>query len=134
MSDQATVALFGIPFLVFGLAMYVYMSYALQVMARKTGTPNRWLAWIPVINVFLLVKVAGKSYWWVLLFLIPFVNIVIAVIVYMTIAERLNKPAWVGVLIIVPFINIFVPGYLAFSKGPGLGSASMNPPATPSVG
>lgn len=102
--------------LIVGLAFYIYISYSLYVMAKKTSTPNEWLAWIPLINVFLLLKVGGKSYWWFLLLLIPLINIVFAVLIYMAVAERLHKPSWVGILIIIPLINIFVPGYLAFGK------------------
>ena len=115
MNDQTSVVGLLVPLLI-GLAGYVYMSYALQVMANKTSTPNAWLAWIPLVNVFLLIKVAGKPYWWFLLLLIPFVNIVIGIILWMMVAQRLGKPQWVGVLIIVPVVNLFVPGYLAFSK------------------
>ena len=102
--------------LVISLAFYAYMAYALMVLADKTKTPNSWMAWVPLLNAFLMVKIAGKSYWWILLFIIPLVNIVCAVIVWMEIAKRRNKPSWVGVLIIVPLVNLIVPGYLAFSE------------------
>lgn len=133
MDNQSVATLFFVPFFFFVVAMYVYMAYVLQVMAKKTGTPNGWLAWIPLVNVFLMLKIAGKSYWWFLLLCIPFVNLVIIIILYMALAERLGHPAWVGVLVIVPFVNIIVPGYLAFAKPSITGSAPMNPPAAPSA-
>jgi hypothetical protein len=53
--------------------------------------------------------------WWFILFLIPLVNIVIAVIVWMGIAEARHQPNWWGILTIVPIANLIVPGYLAWA-------------------
>jgi hypothetical protein len=100
----------------FGLLIYVYVSLSLMKIAQKLGVENAWLAWIPIINLWILVQCAGKEWWWILLLFIPLVNIVVQVIIWMAIAERRGKPSWIGILIIVPLANIFVPGYLAFSK------------------
>ena len=101
--------------LVFGAVMYVYVSLALMTSATKTGTPNGWLAWIPIANIVLMLTIAKKPIWWILLFLIPLVNIIIAIIVWMGIAEARNKPNWWGILMIVPLVNLIVPGYLAWA-------------------
>jgi hypothetical protein len=101
--------------LVFALVAYVYTSLALQTIAQKTNTENPWLAWIPIVNIVLMLNIAKKPVWWILLLLIPVVNIVIAVIIWMAIAEARNKPNWWGILAIVPFVNLIVPGYLAWS-------------------
>ena len=58
---------------------------------------------------------AKKPVWWFILFLIPLVNIIIAILVWMGVAEARNKPNWWGILLIVPVIGIIVPGYLAWS-------------------
>jgi len=101
-------------FVVFGLAMYVYIALALQTIATKTGTANEWLAWIPIANIFLILSIAKKPMWWFLLFLIPLVNVVIAIMVWMAVAEARGKPNWWGILMIVPVANLVVPGYLAW--------------------
>ena len=97
------------------LVMYVYMALALQTIANKTNTENAWLAWIPIVNIILMLNVAKKPIWWFILFLIPLVNIVVAILVWMGVAEARNKPGWWGVLLIIPVIGIIVPGYLAWS-------------------
>lgn len=102
-------------FVLFGLAFYVYVALALQTIAKKTNTENAWLAWIPIANVFLMLMVAKKPLWWFLLVLIPLVNIVIYILVWMGIAEARSKPNWWGILIIVPVANLIVPGYLAWA-------------------
>ena len=104
--------LFG---LVIGLGVYVYFALALQTIAKKTNTENPWLAWIPIVNIILWLNVAKKPIWWIILCLIPFVNIIIFIIVWMAIAEARGKPSWWGILMIVPFVNFIVPGYLAWS-------------------
>lgn len=97
------------------VALYVYMALALQTIANKTNTENSWLAWIPIANLILMLNIAKKPIWWIVLFLIPIVNIVIAVMVWMAVAEARGKPSWWGILFIVPVANLVVPGVLAWS-------------------
>ncbi len=102
-------------FLIIGAAAYVYMSLALQTIADKTKTENSWLAWIPIANLVLMLNIAKKPMWWLILFLVPIVNIVIAIMVWMAVAEARGKPSWWGILAIVPVANLIVPGVLAWS-------------------
>ena len=101
--------------LVCAAATYVYMALALQTIAVKTNTANAWLAWIPIANAILMLQIAKKPLWWIILFAIPLVNIVIVIMVWMGVAEARQKPNWWGVLAIVPLVNMVVPGYLAWS-------------------
>jgi magnesium-transporting ATPase (P-type) len=102
-------------FFLIAAAFYVYMALALMTIAKKTNTANAWLAWIPIANIFLMLNIAKKPLWWFILCLIPLVNIVILIIVWMAVAEARGKPSWWGILMIVPFVNFIVPGYLAWS-------------------
>ena len=106
-------------FLVFVLiiagACYVYVALALQTIANKTHTDNAWLAWIPIANILLMLNIAKKPVWWIILFLVPIVNIIIIIIVWMGIAEARGKPNWWGILMIVPIVSLIVPGYLAWA-------------------
>jgi len=101
--------------LVLAAACYVYFALALSTIATKTNTENPWLAWIPIANVVLMLNIAKKPVWWIILFLIPFVSIVIAIIVWMGVAEARGKPNWWGILLIVPVAGLIVPGYLAWA-------------------
>lgn len=94
---------------------YVYMALALQTIANKTSTPNGWLAWIPIANMVLMLQIAKKPIWWIILCFVPLVNIVIAIMVWMGIAVARHKPDWWGILMIVPIVNFVVPGYLAWA-------------------
>ena len=118
-NSAAALALAGgmmLVMLVFFAVIYIYMALALQTIAKKTNTENGWMAWIPIVNLVLMLNIAKKPLWWIILCLIPFVNIIIAIIIWMGIAEARNKPNWWGILMIVPFVNLIVPGYLAWSE------------------
>lgn len=132
----AAMAVFGgimLFMLLFLVIVYVYMAVCLMKMARKTNTPNAWMAWIPILNIILMVQVAKKPLWWIILFFIPFVNIVFTILLWMAIAKELGKPEWLGILMIVPVANFIVPGYLAFSKSETvtMPASPMGPPTQP---
>lgn len=112
---MAFFAAFLMVFLVIGLAMYVYIALALSTIAKKTNTENTWMAWVPIIQIVLMLNIAKKPVWWIVLFFIPLVGLVMAIIVWMAIAEARGKPNWWGILLIVPVVGLIVPGYLAWS-------------------
>ncbi len=99
----------------FGLLIYVYVSLSLMKIAQKLNVDNAWLAWIPIVNLWIMVQCAGKEWWWIILMFIPIVSIIASIVLWMAIAERRGKPSWVGILIIVPVVGLFIPGYLAFT-------------------
>ncbi len=115
---------FAIFFLLFA-TIYLYSAYILYRLAKKTNTENPGLAWVPIINIYTMVKVAGKPGWWIILLFIPLVNIVIIILLWMNIARRVGKPDYLGILMIVPVVNLIIPAYLAFA-GP-----VMTPPPVP---
>ena len=118
-SDGTMPAIFAGGMLLFILliaaAAYVYMALALSTIATKTNTENPWLAWIPIANIVLMLNSAKKPIWWIVLFLIPLVSLIMAIIVWMGIAEARGKPNWWGILLIVPVVGLIVPGYLAWA-------------------
>ena len=108
-------AIFVYIFYVVFFVFYVYSALATQTIARKTGTEKGWLAWIPVANLILWANIAKKPIWWGILCLVPFINIVFMVLLWMGIAEARKKPNWWGILLVIPIVQFIVPGYLAWS-------------------
>jgi hypothetical protein len=51
-----------------------------------------WMAWIPVLSVFNLTKIAGLSYWWILGLFIPLWNIYAII----KIMHGISKNTWHG--------------------------------------
>lgn len=124
--------------MVVGLAMYVYQALAYSKIAQKLNHPNGWFAWVPVLNVVLMLQMAGMSGWLVLTLLIPGFNVIIALVLavmsMMKIAEKRGFESWLGLLVIVPIANIILPGYLAWAEPKGakpVQPASPAPEATP---
>jgi hypothetical protein len=79
----------------------------------KAGQPG-WAALIPIYNTYILVKIAGRPWWWLLLFLIPLVNIAIAIVVAIDIAKAFGQSALFGVLLLFVLSGI---GYLVLGFG-----------------
>jgi len=98
-----------------GIIGYLWMALCMHLIANRTGTPNGWLAWIPIFNIYLFCKVAGHSGWWIFITLVPLINIIVYLIFWGDICGRQNRPNWLGILMIIPFISWIIPGVLAFS-------------------
>lgn len=73
----------------------------------KAGQPG-WASIIPFYNVYVFTQIAGKPAWWLVLFLVPLVNVVAAILVFVAIAEKFGKSSGYGVgMALLGFI--FVP-------------------------
>ena len=87
----------------------------------KAGQPG-WAVFIPIYNVYVLCKVAGKPGWWVLLMLIPLVNVIIAFLIGLGVAQQFNKSAVFGIgIFFLPFIFYAI---LAFGDATYVGAAT----------
>ncbi len=113
-----------------GIVGYIVVCYAIMEMAKKLKVENPWLAFIPLVNIFLLLKMAGITYWAILLLIIPLVNMVFMIVVWMKISERLHFSKWLGLLMLLPLVNIFIIFYLAFATPSANGPMAPNNPAT----
>lgn len=100
-------------FMFFGVLLYVYFAVTLMIIARKTKTPGAGLAWIPVLNLYLMCQIGRRSAWWMLLCFVPVVNFFALAMIWMSIAEISGKPSWTGALAIIPFAGLAIPAYLA---------------------
>jgi hypothetical protein len=61
----------------------------------KAGEPG-WASIIPIYNIIVTLKIAGKPLWWILLCLIPFVNIIVFILVFIDFAKNFGKGAGFG--------------------------------------
>lgn len=110
-------------FAVLALAAYIYTAIVLMALAKKTKTPNGWLGWIPIGNIYLMTQLAKLPGWWtfaVIIAIIPMVGALafgaIGVWWWWLIAERLKKPGYWGLLMVLPGVNLIVMGVLAWGK------------------
>jgi hypothetical protein len=73
-----------------GVLVYVLLAVSLWRVFSKAGYPGI-LAIIPIVNLFVLTKVAGMSAWWTLLYIVPIVNIVFTIIVAFRVGRNFGK-------------------------------------------
>jgi len=112
---------FGIILILVEIAFYIFFSLCLFLIAKKLDVPAPWTAWIPIVQIWTIVACAGKPWWWILLLLVPIVNIVIGIYLWVLITENLGRNKWLGLLMLVPIVNLVFLGILAFSKSEGAG-------------
>jgi len=60
---------------------------------------------VPIYNIIVLLKIAGKPVWWIILLFVPFVNFVIGILAAIGVAKNFGKGAGFGIgLVFLPFI------------------------------
>ena len=116
-ADQAAAsfALYGFSavMVLIGLAIAVVCIIGMWKVFVKAGKPG-WAVLIPFYNGYVMLKIAGRPGWWLLLYLIPIVGIVIAIIVAIDIAKAFGQSAAWGVILLF-FLSAI--GYLILGFG-----------------
>jgi hypothetical protein len=97
-----------------GLATYLYTSYCLREIARKRAAAHPWLAWIPFASLYLLCRIAGKGFAWTVFCLIPVIDVIPLVMLFVRLTGSLGRNRWYGLLLFVPMVNYVVMWDLAF--------------------
>ncbi len=118
----------------FAIAMIVFVIVALVVsivvigiplwrLAKRFNIDNPWMAWVPILQIFATVKIAGKPWWWGFAFILALVPgigalLVLAFMAYIwtEIAKKTGHPIWMGILTIIPVVNLVIPYIIAFGK------------------
>jgi hypothetical protein len=62
----------------------------------KAGKPG-WAAIIPIYNIYVLTQIAGRPAWWLVLFLIPFVNFIAIIILEIDLCKSFGV-SWLWIL------------------------------------
>jgi len=123
----------------------IFVAVMFYLMAIKTGTSLPWLAFIPIANIVLMVKIARKPMWWlVLLLVLPIVASLFALLAFVDptggiivgvlvaamvlvcivawllvsigIARARGKSVVWGILLFIPCFNVIALAYLGLSK------------------
>lgn len=103
------------------LVLIVIVVASLWVLFTKAGKPG-WAAIIPIYNIIVLLEIVGRPIWWIILFLIPIVNFIVAIMVYIDLAKSFGKDTlWGCLILLLPFI--FLP-LLAFGDSQYEGPAA----------
>lgn len=140
-TNGAALGVFGLGFFLFFLAIYVIAVAGMWKTFKKAGQPG-WAAIVPFYNIYILTKVAGRPGWWVILYLVPIVNIVVGILLALDVAKAFGKGMGFAIFGLIIFNPI---GYLLLgfgkaqyqnSRAAGSGAPTMpttTPPAAPTA-
>jgi uncharacterized protein DUF5684 len=121
------------------LVVAVLLFASLWRVFTKAGQPG-WAAIVPIYNFIVLLKIIGRPLWWILLFLVPIVNIIVLFVIYIDLAKSFGKGVGFGVglaLLGVIFLPILAWGDATYRRpvagapAPSALPPPMAPPMTP---
>ncbi len=100
------------------ICVIVPVFAGMYAVFEKAGIEG-WKCLVPVYNALLIQRIIGKPDWWILLLLVPFVNIIIKVIVNIQLAECFGKgQLFGGGLVLLSFIFYPILGFGASDYHP----------------
>jgi hypothetical protein len=85
-----------------GIVWIVYIAIVVAVIAAwwmiftKAGEAG-WKSIIPIYNIIVILKIVGREWWWILLMLIPIVNIFVWIIVSLDLAKSFGRGTGFGI-------------------------------------
>jgi Family of unknown function (DUF5684) len=100
------------------LAVIVLMIAAMWKIFSKAGQEG-WKAIIPIYNLYVLLKIVGKPGWWLILFIIPFVNYIFIIWTYNMLSKSFGKDE--GFTVGMIFLSIVFIPILGFGSAIYLG-------------
>lgn len=100
-----------------GFMILIWLAFMVLIVAglwktfTKAGKPG-WAAIIPIYNVIVLLEIAGKPIWWIILYFIPLVNVVISIIVLASVSRNFGRGIGTTLgLIFLPLIFFPILGF-----------------------
>lgn len=81
----------------------------LWLVFQKAGKEG-WAAIIPIYNILVLIKIACRPWWWILLFLIPVVNIIIYILLMNDLGNAFRKGTGfkLGLILLFPIFILIL--------------------------
>ena len=101
----------GMGVLICYLAVLLLIVIGMWMIFVKAGKPG-WASIIPIYNLVVLLEIVGKPIWWIILMLIPLVNLIVYIIVLVELAKRFGKGIGFALgLFFFPFIFFPILGF-----------------------
>ncbi len=124
---------FGYYFFIFLVG--VFSIVCLWKVFVKAGKPG-WASIVPIYNVLTELEIIGRPWWWLLLMLVPLVNIVIGIIILFDLAKVFGKGTGFGFGLL--FLSVIFMAILAFGDAKYLDPiagqpTSFTPPTSPQM-
>ena len=109
---------------IIGLLVALLMIVAMWKVFAKAGQPG-WASIIPIYNLYIWCKFVGRPAWWIILMLIPLVNIIVGIVLCIDMAKSFGKG--VGFGIGLAFLGIIFLPILGFGSAKYQGAAAAEP-------
>jgi len=110
MDDSSGLLSGGFLLLMFAwLILVLVAGWQMYVKAGQKG----WVAIIPFLNVFGLLKIVHRPLWWFILLLIPIVNVVVLIVLMLDLAKAFGHG--LGMALVLIFFTAI--GYLVLGFG-----------------
>jgi hypothetical protein len=98
-------------FWIIALAIGILVLIAMWKVYRKAGYEG-WEVLIPFYNMYVLLKIVGKPGWWLVMMLIPVVNLVFGIWTYNMLSKSFGKDEGFTVgMLLLGFIFIPILGF-----------------------
>lgn len=97
--------------------LHLFFSFCTMCICRKAGSEPGIAVWLPVLQIFPMLRAAGMSPAWFLALLVPGLNLVAVILWCVKIVDARGKNSLILVALLCPVLNAFAFLYLAFSDG-----------------
>jgi hypothetical protein len=120
--------------LIIGLLIGLLMIVAMWKVFAKAGQPG-WASIIPIYNLYIWCKIVGRPAWWIILMLIPFVNIIVGIVLCIDMAKSFGKGAGFGIglallgVIFLPILGFGSAQYQGAAAAQGAAASQSPQPA-----
>jgi hypothetical protein len=119
--------------IIIGLLIALLLIVAMWKVFTKASQPG-WASIIPIYNLYVWCKIVGRPGWWIILMLIPLVNLIIGIILCIDMAKSFGKGTGFGIglaflgIIFVPILGFGSAQYQGPSASPAV---VVSPPPQP---
>lgn len=95
----------------FYVVLFVLIVVGMWKVFEKAGQPG-WAALIPFYNAYVMLQIVGRPGWWLILYFVPLINIVVAIVVCIELAQSFGKGIGFALgLIFLGFIFVLILGF-----------------------
>lgn len=112
----------------FFLAIAIFYIYVGWRIFEKADQPG-WASIIPIYNIVVMLRIVGRPMWWLILFLVPVVNIIPLIIIPIDLAKSFGKGTGFGIGLML--LGVIFGPILAFGsatyEGPSAAEGGTSP-------
>lgn len=108
----AAIIAFMSAWFLFGLILAIVVLIGGWKVFEKAKKPG-WAVLIPIYNIWVLLEIVGRPAWWLILFFVPFLNVIASIVVALDLAKAFRKDVLFAILGLMLFspIGILILGF-----------------------